>query len=96
MGSPSWLAKESRPDLACAANFAQSRQGNPTLQDVKDTSKTIKQANNYKDHGMQIKPVPLGELCVVVYHDTAWGASQRTRPWRTSSAVGSAPRSCWQ
>ena len=76
VGCLSWLAKESRPDLACAANFAQARQGCPTMVDVKDTNKAIKQAKDYKEHGIKIRPIPLNEMCLVVYHDAAWGNSE--------------------
>ena len=76
VGCLSWLAKESRPDLACAANFAQARQGSPTMADIKDTNKAIKQAKDYKENGIKIKPIPLHEMCLVVYHDAAWGNSE--------------------
>ncbi|CAE7214209.1 HSP90 [Symbiodinium sp. KB8] len=76
VGCLSWLAKESRPDLACAANFAQARQGSPTIADIKDTNKAIKQAKDYKENGIKIKPIPLHEMCLVVYHDAAWGNSE--------------------
>ena len=44
VGCLSWVAKETRPDLAFAANTAQARQNHPTIGDVKATNAAIKQA----------------------------------------------------
>ena len=38
VGCLSWLAKETRPDLACQANMAQVRQKCPTIGDIKATN----------------------------------------------------------
>ncbi|CAE7462138.1 GIP [Symbiodinium sp. CCMP2456] len=76
VGCLSWLAKETRPDLSCAASFAQSRQGSPSLQDVKETNKAIQQAKEFRSAGVQITPVPLEKMSLVVFHDAAWANAE--------------------
>ena len=58
------MAKETRPDLACAASFAQTKQKNPTIGDVEEVNRAVKQA------------IPLTEMNLVVYHDAAWGNAE--------------------
>ena len=82
VGCLSWLEKETRPDLACSASLAQSQQGSPTLQSIKDTNKAIQQAKEFRDHGVQIAPVPLSRMSL-------GGAmpNQVMRLWPTSSVT---------
>ena len=92
VGSLSWLAKETRPDLACAANMAQSVQKQPTVHDLKETNKAIKQAKDFAGHGLLFRKVPLDKLAIVVFHDAAWGNAISEDPgleWEKGDMVAS-------
>ena len=72
VGCLSWVAKETRPDLAFAANVAQSRQNAPSIRDIKVTNAAVKQAREYQDFGVMVARIPIKDMSIVVYHDAAW------------------------
>ena len=73
VGCLSWAAKETRPDLAFAANVAQARQNAPCIGDIKMTNAAVKQAREYQDYGVMVARIPIEDMSIVVYHDAAWG-----------------------
>jgi hypothetical protein len=72
IGGISWLAGQSRPDLACGCSFAQKKQKSPTGKDLKHTAKLIKNAKKYKDTEIRISKLDVSNLCLVAFHDAAW------------------------
>ncbi len=73
IGSLSWLAKQTRPDLQFSVSQAQRKQANPSVEDLKKTNKLVDQAIAYKNNGVKIKKIPEGEITFVAFHDAAWG-----------------------
>jgi len=77
VGSLGWPARETRPDLACTVSMAQKKQGRPTIQDILDTNKAVKQAKLSAKAEFIIPKLDVGAgLCLVVYHDAAWGNAE--------------------
>ena len=92
VGCLSWLAKETRPDLACQANMAQVRQKGPTIGDIKATNGAIKQAKEFANMGVEIKAIPLERMAILVFHDAAWGNAELEDPeldWEDGQKVAS-------
>ena len=73
IGSLSWLAKQTRPDLQFSVSQAQRKQSNPSPEDLKKTNKLVDQAMTYKNNGVRIKKIPEGEIAFIAFHDAAWG-----------------------
>ncbi|CAE7827512.1 GIP, partial [Symbiodinium sp. CCMP2456] len=72
IGALSWLGGQSRPDLQCSVSLAQQCQKNPTVEDLKFTNKIAKRAWEHKDKGIWLRPLDLGSLEFLIYHDSAW------------------------
>ena len=72
IGALSWLGSQSRPDLQCSASLAQQCQKNPTVEDLKFTNKIAKRAWEHRDKGIWLRPLDLGSLEFLIYHDSAW------------------------
>eukprot|EP00438_Fugacium_kawagutii_P013250 Skav234490 [mRNA] locus=scaffold3731:121116:128177:+ [translate_table: standard] len=73
IGSVSWLSKQTRPDLLCAVSQAQRVQGDPTVKDLKQTNKLVEAAIKHKDCGISLNKIEENDLCIIAYHDAAWG-----------------------
>ena len=72
IGALSWLGSQSRPDLQCSVSLAQQCQKNPTVEDLKFTNKIAKRAWEHRDKGIWLRPLELGSLEFLIYHDSAW------------------------
>ena len=72
VGALSWLAAQTRPDLQCGVSMAQQVQGRPLVRDLKFTNSLVKRAESHRTCGIWLRPIPLGESIVVVFHDAAW------------------------
>ena len=72
VGGISWLASQTRADLACGCSMAQKRQKAPSVANLKTTNKLVKQAQTYKDVGMTFRPMDGSNLCLLCFHDAAW------------------------
>ena len=73
IGSLSWLAKQTRPDLQFDVSQSQKKQSNPTVADLKFTNKIVDVATKYKDYGLSLKKIPESEIAIIAFHDAAWG-----------------------
>ena len=73
IGALSWLASQTRPDLACGVSMAQQLQSNPTVEDVRFTNSLARQALQHGDEAVVLKNLDLSKLLVTVYHDAGWG-----------------------
>lgn len=79
IGSLSWLAKQTRPDLQFSLSQAQKKQANPSAEDLKKTNKLMDQAA-FRLNGVKIKKIPEQEISFVAFHDAAWGNVDREDP----------------
>ena len=73
IGCLSWLAKQTRPDLQFQVSQAQRKQRNPNVADLKETNKIVDAAKRHKDEGLTLHKIPVEEMCILAYHDAAWG-----------------------
>lgn len=80
IGSLSWLAKQTRPDLQFSLFQAQKKQANPSAEDLKKTNKLMDQAAAFRLNGVKIKKIPEQEISFVAFHDAAWGNVDREDP----------------
>ena len=72
IGALSWLASQTRPDLACGASMAQQLQSAPSVGDLRFTNQLARWALQCKDEGIMLRRIDLSNLFVVVYHDAGW------------------------
>ena len=74
VGALSWLAAQSRPDLQAGVSFSQRKQKQPTYEDVKNTNKVVKMAQNGKEEPLRFTKLAddPGQLVLLVFHDAAW------------------------
>lgn len=72
-GLLSWLAKETRIDIAGLTAFSMQCFPNPTIRHLKMCNKALKEAYLYKDCKIIIRPIEPSQLSVVVSSDAAWG-----------------------
>ena len=73
IGSLSWLAKQTRPDLQFGVSQAQRKQSNPSLDDIKKTNKLVDSATENKKEGIILKRLDESKATFVAFHDAAWG-----------------------
>ena len=73
IGALSWLASQTRPDLACGVSMAQQLQSNPTVDDVRFTNSLARQALLHGQEAITLKKLDLQRLLVTVFHDAGWG-----------------------
>ncbi|OLQ05060.1 Copia protein [Symbiodinium microadriaticum] len=73
IGSVSWLAKMTRPDLQFQVSQAQRKQNKPTVKDLKETNKLVDNARAGSDRGLVLRRVPESEMILLAFHDAAWG-----------------------
>ena len=72
IGALSWLASQTRPDLACGVSMAQQLQSAPSVGDLRFTNQLARWALQCKDEGIMLRRIDLSNLLVVVYHDAGW------------------------
>ena len=72
IGALSWLASQTRPDLACGVSMAQQLQASPTIEDIKFTNLLARRALQYGQEAIELKKLDLNKLLVMVYHDAGW------------------------
>ncbi|CAE8643680.1 unnamed protein product, partial [Polarella glacialis] len=72
LGSGSWLAKESRPDLSSQVSFGQQMFPSPTLGQVRATSHLVRRAKQFKDLEWTILPIPLDKLRLSLHTDASF------------------------
>ena len=73
IGSLSWLAKQTRPDLQFAVSQAQKKQNDPNLEDLKATNRAVASASRHQDKGIVLKKMNESDIIFLAYHDPAWG-----------------------
>lgn len=73
VGALSWLAKETRIDLAGATAFLMQSFPQPCIRDLKHCNKVLKEAIKHKDLTIVLKPIDPKNLSILVTSDAAWG-----------------------
>lgn len=74
IGGLSWLGSQTRPDLQAAVSLAQRKQKSPRYEDIRDTNKAVKMAQNGKDEPLVYPKLAgdMSQLMILVFHDAAW------------------------
>ena len=76
LGVLSWLAKETRCDLAGRVSLLQQCFPDPKVMDLIEGNKIAEEAIKHKHLGIRIMPIPWERLRVSVVTDAAWGNSK--------------------
>lgn len=76
VGALSWLAKETRVDIAGSVSLLMQAFPTPKISDLKMCKKVLKEAVLYKDLGITIRNIPPESVCIVVSSDAAWANAQ--------------------
>ena len=76
LGALSWLATQSRPDLQCRVALGQQLQRTPLVKDVRFSNSLTARALRHKEKGIVLRPIPLGEIVFVTFHDAAWANAE--------------------
>ena len=73
LGTLSWLAKETRVDLAGSVALLMQCMPRPKIEDMKRCNQILKDAYLYRDIHITVRPIPIDQLAVLVTSDAAWG-----------------------
>ena len=73
IGSLSWLAKQTRPDLQFGVSQCQRNQNRPTVADLRSTNRMVKQAKSHKEKTLTLRKIDETDLALYAFHDAAWG-----------------------
>ena len=73
VGTLSWLAKETRVDIAGSVALLMQCFPNPRIKDLKTCNKILKDALKHKDILIHLQPIDPQRLSVLVTSDAAWG-----------------------
>eukprot|EP00435_Cladocopium_sp_Y103_P005667 s2718_g1.t2 len=76
LGSLSWLAKETRPDIAGRVALLQQTLPVPRVRDIIEANLTAAEAYKHSNSGIRIMPIDIENLRVGVVSDASWGNSQ--------------------
>ena len=80
LGVLSWLAKETRCDIAGRVALLQQSFPEPQVKDLVEANRISEEARKYSDLGIRVMPIPVEDLRVSVVTDAAWG-NAREQPW---------------
>eukprot|EP00435_Cladocopium_sp_Y103_P027341 s2384_g6.t1 len=72
LGALSWLAKETRPDLAGRVAILQQSMPTPYIQDIVEANALAREAIRFADVGLTIHPIPIEHLRVGTVTDASW------------------------
>ena len=80
IGSLSWLAKQTRPDLQFGVSTCQRRQNHPSVADLKETNKLVREAKAHKEKNIVLRKINPDDLALYAFHDAAWGNVESPTP----------------
>ena len=93
VGSLSWLALQSRPDLQMGVAEAQRHQNAPRIKHLKETNALVTQAGKFQSEGITLRKIQPGREILIAYHDAAWGnvelEGERDEEWEGKFLTGS-------
>ena len=75
LGALSWVAKETRPDIAGRVALLQQTMPTPMVKDIVEANQIAEELKKRPDLGIRIQPIPLERLRVGVITDASWGNS---------------------
>ena len=75
LGTLSWLAKETRPDLQGRVSLLQQTMPHPMVQHILEANSLAKEAQKEMEAGIIIRPIPIQRLRIGVASDASWGNS---------------------
>ena len=90
LGALSWLAKETRCDLAGRVSLLQQAFPDPKVSDLIEANKIASEARKFAHLGIRVMPIPWQDLRISVVTDAAWGNAKET-PW-----IEDSPEDYWQ
>ena len=90
LGTLSWLAKETRCDLAGRVSLLQQSFPSPRVSDLIEGNRIAEEAAKFKTLGIKVMPIPWNQLRVSVVTDAAWGNA------RDSAWVEDHPDDSWE
>jgi len=73
LGGLSWVAKETRPDIAGKVAILQQTMPNPMIKDIVEANQVAEELKRKPDLGIRIQPIPMERLRVGVITDASWG-----------------------
>ena len=95
LGSLSWLAKETRPDLAGRVALLQQSMPNPYVQDLIEANSLAREAVQFADLGITIQPIPFEFLRVGTVSDASWGNTKPEKDETPSKDYWEEKERCW-
>ena len=78
LGVLSWLAKETRCDLAGRVSMLQQCFPSPRVADLVECNKIADEAHKYSGLGIRVQPIPWQDLRISVVTDAAWGNAKES------------------
>ena len=72
VGQPLYIARETRPDMACAVSMLAQTMQSPTIQDIKNANKYIKQWKQKEGQFLEIVRFPDDDMIFLASTDAAW------------------------
>ena len=73
VGSLGWVVDQTCPDVATRVSFLRRTQGKPTFQDISEANAAIRYLKRTKGAALHLPRLRSQGLCLVVFHDAAWG-----------------------
>eukprot|EP00959_Pyramimonas_sp_CCMP1952_P048662 1016392-Pyramimonas_sp.AAC.1 len=70
MGSPGWLATQTRPDMSARLSVSQRFQDAPVVADFIEANRIVPEARRCKATGVTMLKME-GDLCILVFHEAA-------------------------
>ena len=78
-GAANWLASQSRPDLAAQVSMCQQSFPQPRVKDLLFANQMVHRARQFQNVEVHIRQVDLGNLCICMHSDAAWGNAKDDR-----------------
>eukprot|EP00435_Cladocopium_sp_Y103_P075376 s90_g57.t1 len=75
LGSLSWVAKETRPDVAGRVALLQQAMPTPMIKDIVEANQVAEELKKTSTLGIKIQPIPMERLRIGVITDASWGNS---------------------
>ena len=89
VGALSWLANQTRPDLATITAMCQKRQNDPCVDDLKLAGRAIREAKQSADLGLTYRGIDFDQSVLLFFHDAALAnvTSEGGVIWYDKSAI---------
>ncbi|CAL1148194.1 unnamed protein product [Cladocopium goreaui] len=96
LGSLSWLAKETRPDLAGRVALLQQAMPTPRVKDLVEGNLLAQEARRHAESGIRVMPIKPKNLRVGIITDASWGNAKQQRFLEESTEdFWEEQKTCW-